>query len=158
MLWLFVFQPQDLNPPPHIGVSQAVWTWTTLRPIAKCNHPPPPNQCQMVVFPYVVHTLAIMRWLQYLVCRCISAQVDSVDWKQFARGLALARCLPLLLNLGGLQEIKRQYCIGPLIIAQRHGGCYRQTKCSPLLLVKECKPRDRQWVKCITSVAMYYNV
>jgi len=106
----------------------------------------------MVVFPYVVHTLGIMWWLQYLVCRCISAQVDSVDWKQFVKGLALACCLPLLVNLGGLQEIKQQYCIGPLIIVRRDGGCYRQTRCSPLVLVKECKPRERQWVKRIASI------
>ena len=96
----------------------------------------------MVLFPYVVHTHGIMRWLQYLVCRCISAQVDSVDWKQFARALAMACCLPLA-NLGGLQEIKWHNGISPLIIVPGD-------RSSSLLPMKECKLREGQLVKHIT--------
>ena len=145
-----VFHPQNRHPTCHVGVSQAMWTSTMSRPAGKCKLPPA-NQCQMVLFPYVVHTLGIMRWLQYLVCRCISARVDSVDWKRFARALALACCLPLQ-NLGGLQEIKQHNGISPLIIVQRDRGFYSQTTCSPLLAMKECKLRERQLIKHITSI------
>lgn len=47
----------------------------------------------MCLLPQTIDTHGITSWMEYLVCRHISAQIGSVDCKHVVRDLALICCL-----------------------------------------------------------------
>lgn len=47
------------------------------------------------VFPHTVHTLGITNWMQCLVCRNVSPQIDSGAWRHFARAVTPTCCLSM---------------------------------------------------------------
>lgn len=47
------------------------------------------------VFPHTVHTLGITNWMQCLVCRKVSSQIDSEACRYFARTVTPTCCLSM---------------------------------------------------------------